>query len=203
MIKPLSSDSIVANVRAFYDRTAAAYVERTFHLDMTKTRRELTRFLAPGARVLDAGCGSGRDALAFAQAGYEVEAFDASPELVALARAHTGLDVACHTFDDVTAIERFDGIWACASLVHLDNEGLLRALTRLTAALKQGGVIFMSLKKGEGLRFAEDGRVFNDFTLERLFQVPPLHSLELLRCSQNVSALNQTDIWLNAVFRKV
>lgn len=199
----LTISPIVANVRAFYDRTAAAYVERTFHLDMTKPRRELTRLLRPGARVLDAGCGSGRDALAFSQAGFEVDAFDASPEMAALARAHTGLDVACHTFDDVTALERYDGIWACASLVHLDDEGLLRALTRLMAALKVGGVIFMSLKKGEGLRFAEDGRVFNDFTLERLTELEPLRSLELLRYSQNVSALNQSDMWLNAVFRKV
>lgn len=199
----LTVSPIVANVRAFYDRTAAAYVERTFHLDMSKTRRQLTRLLLPGARVLDAGCGSGRDALAFAQAGFEVDAFDASPEMVALARAHTGLDVACHTFDDVTALERYDGIWACASLVHLDDEGLLRALTRLMAALKVGGVIFMSLKKGEGLRFAEDGRVFNDFTLERLTEMEPLRSLELLRFTQNLSTLNQSDVWLNAVFRKV
>lgn len=199
----LTVSPIVANVRAFYDRTAAAYVERTFHLDMSKTRRQLTRLLLPGARVLDAGCGSGRDALAFAQAGFEVDAFDASPEMVALARAHTGLDVACHTFEDVTALERYDGIWACASLVHLDDEGLLRALTRLMAALKVGGVIFMSLKKGEGLRFAEDGRVFNDFTLERLTEMEPLRSLELLRFTQNLSTLNQSDVWLNAVFRKV
>lgn len=199
----LTVSPIVANVRAFYDRTAAAYVERTFHLDMSKTRRQLTRLLLPGARVLDAGCGSGRDALAFAQAGFEVDAFDASPEMVALARAHTGLDVACHTFEDVTALERYDGIWACASLVHLDDEGLLRALKRLMAALKVGGVIFMSLKKGEGLRFAEDGRVFNDFTLERLTEMEPLRSLELLRFTQNLSTLNQSDVWLNAVFRKV
>lgn len=69
----------------------------------------------PGGLILDAGCGSGRDALAFRQAGFRVEAFDASPQMARQAALLLEQDVPVLCFEDVAWQDRFDGIWACAA----------------------------------------------------------------------------------------
>ena len=92
-----------------------------------------------GGDILDAGCGSGRDALAFHRAGYRVTAFDASPEMCRMARQYTDLPVIQMTFQEMTWRSAFDGIWACASLLHVpqvelpDVLGTLFVLFGLTA----------------------------------------------------------------------
>jgi 2-polyprenyl-3-methyl-5-hydroxy-6-metoxy-1,4-benzoquinol methylase len=76
---------------------------------------------APGGRILDAGCGPGRDALAFAERGYELIAFDASTAMVRVARERVGSRIVVHLmrFEDLNGQSEFDGIWACASLLHV------------------------------------------------------------------------------------
>ena len=91
----------------------------TVDVDMTPLYRCFLPLLPEQAHVLDAGCGSGRDALAFAKLGYRVTAFDASPALVALAESHLRRPVQCLHFQDIAWRETFDGIWACASLLHV------------------------------------------------------------------------------------
>jgi cyclopropane fatty-acyl-phospholipid synthase-like methyltransferase len=125
---------------------------------------ELRRFadlLPPGGRVLEAGCGSGRDALALKALGFQVTAIEAAPRLAALASAHTGLPVEVMTFDQVAWREAFDGIWACASLLHVARRDLPQTLRRLRAALRPGGAWFMSFKYGTQEREA-NGRRFTD-----------------------------------------
>lgn len=111
--------------------------------------------------VLDAGCGSGRDAKAFLGRGYRVIAFDASYELVKLAKEHTGLDVQLRTFADVKEQACYDGIWACASLLHVSQAELPAALAGLWNALKPGGAFYLSFKLGTSERL-QDGRHFTD-----------------------------------------
>ncbi|HBW42142.1 MAG TPA: SAM-dependent methyltransferase [Leclercia adecarboxylata] len=145
----------------YYQDNAQTFFDGTVNVDMSSLYEAFTQHLAPGARVLDAGCGSGRDAKAFQEMGYQVEAFDASPAMVELAQEHTGLPVKVMTFADVDWKEKFDGIWCCASLLHVSTLELPGVMRRLADALKPGGVWYVSFKYGEGEREV-DGRRFTD-----------------------------------------
>ena len=145
----------------YYQLHAQRFFSETVDVDMSELYRPFVAHLKPGARILDAGCGSGRDAKAFSEMGYEVEAFDASAELVELARQHTGLPVKQMRFEEVTEVERYDGIWCCASLLHVPLAELPGVMAQLAKALKPGGVWYLSFKYGCGER-EKDGRRFTD-----------------------------------------
>ena len=100
----------------YYDRQSDLFFAGSVWADMSATQARFLARLPTPAEILDGGCGSGRDALAFAEAGHRVTAFDGSVEMVRRAREHTGLPVLHMTFDQVDWIDRFDGIWTCASL---------------------------------------------------------------------------------------
>jgi 2-polyprenyl-3-methyl-5-hydroxy-6-metoxy-1,4-benzoquinol methylase len=117
----------------------------------------------PGGDILDAGCGSGRDTLAFRTAGYNVTAFDASPEMCRMARQYAKTNVIHMTFQEVVWRHAFDGIWACASLLHVPQVELYEVLRRLFNALRSSGVLYASFKHGSGKRTV-DGRSFTDMT---------------------------------------
>ncbi|EOW6647061.1 class I SAM-dependent methyltransferase [Cronobacter muytjensii] len=151
----------------YYQTHSQAFFDGTVAVDMSSLYAAFTPHLPAGARVLDAGCGSGRDALAFHRMGYDVDAFDASRELVALARAHSGLPVKEMTFSELDAVERYDGIWCCASLLHLSHDELPGAMQKLSNALRPGGVWYLSFKYGEGER-EQQGRRFTDMNETRL-----------------------------------
>lgn len=150
----------------YYQLHAQRFFSETVDVDMSELYRPFVAHLKPGARILDAGCGSGRDAKAFSEMGYAVEAFDASTELVELARQHTGLPVKQMRFEDVTEVERYDGIWCCASLLHVPLAELPGVMTQLAKALKPGGVWYLSFKYGSGER-EKDGRRFTDMDESR------------------------------------
>ena len=100
----------------YYDSNAEAFIERTIDVDLADEHDAFIPHLPEGGRILDAGCGSGRDARIFLDMGYQVAAFDGSIEMVRHARTHTGLDVEHLRFEDVTCEKEFDGVWASASL---------------------------------------------------------------------------------------
>ena len=145
----------------FYDENAEDFFRRSVDADMARGHADFTALLAPGGRVLDAGCGSGRDSLALARLGFEVTPIEASPKLAALAKAHTKLPVEVMTFDQIGWRETFDGVWACASLLHVPRTELASAVRRLRDALAPGGILWMSFKYGAQERQA-NGRHFTD-----------------------------------------
>lgn len=104
----------------------------------------------PGGRILDLGCGSGRDSKNFIQKGYEVEAVDSSPTLCRLASDYIGREVICQDMEEIEYRDEFDGTWACASLVHITKKEIHKMLEKLTCALGKTGVLYMSLKYGQG-----------------------------------------------------
>lgn len=145
----------------YYRQFAAEFFESTVGVDMSPIRERFAALLDAGARVLDAGCGSGRDAKAFAQQGFRVSAFDASPELAARASDHCGFAVEVRTFHDVDEVNAYDGIWCCASLLHVAPEEMPGVVSRLWAALAPCGVLYASFKRGTGTRL-HSGRQFTD-----------------------------------------
>lgn len=188
----------------YYQDNAQTFFDGTVNVDMSSLYETFTRHLAPGARVLDAGCGSGRDAKAFQGMGYQVEAFDASSAMVNLAREHTGLPVQLMTFADVDWKEEFDGIWCCASLLHVPAFELPGVMQRLADALKPGGVWYVSFKYGDGEREV-DGRRFTDMDevgLWRLLGAMPCVEIESLWTTKDKRP-GRDEVWLNGILKKI
>ena len=145
----------------YYEENAESFRRDTVNVDMTELYRPFLALLPASAAILDAGCGSGRDARAFLDLGYRVTAFDASPTLSRLASEHIERPVFCMRFQDLTWKQEFDGIWASASLLHVQTDELVPVLHRLCNALKPGGVLYASFKLGRGEREFR-GRRFTD-----------------------------------------
>ena len=149
----------------YYAANAEAFASSTVDVAFSSVQKCVEGLLQPGARVLDFGCGSGRDAKHFLEAGFAVDAVDGSPELCRIASELTGLPVRCMRFEELSAQSIYDGIWACSSILHVPSRQLLALLAKMAAALKPGGVVYTSFKLGEfeGVR---NGRYFSDFTPE-------------------------------------
>lgn len=169
----------------YYQQHAQRFFDETVAVDMSMLHERFLACLPPAALILDAGCGSGRDALAFLRHGYRVEAFDAASEMADRARALTGLPVSTLRFDQFSAPARYDGIWCCASLLHVAEAELPGTFARLTQALKPGGIWYLSFKRGSGER-EQNGRRFTDLTGARL--------RKLIEELDNVAV---QDIWLS------
>jgi len=188
---------------AYYQRNAQTFFDATVGVDMSSLYAPFLSPVAPGGCVLDAGCGSGRDAKAFSALGYQVEAFDASAEMVKLATAYTGLPVRQMTFNALEAVERYDGIWCCASLLHLPQAELPEAMHRLAHALKPGGVWYLSFKYGTTER-EKEGRHFTDLNeagLQTLVSALPQVSI-VEQWTTYDKRPDRDEVWLNALLRK-
>ncbi|ACL55944.1 class I SAM-dependent methyltransferase [Methylobacterium nodulans] len=192
----------VAHTIAYYDRHAAAFAGQTAELDLSPLYDRFLRRIRPGGRILDAGCGPGRDTIAFAQRGYEVIALDASEEMVALARKRVADRAAVYAmrFEGIFWRDEFDGIWACASLLHVPSSDFAEVASRLAEALRPGGTWYMSFKLGVGERRA-DGRLFVDHTEETLrcaLRSAPVQ-IEEVWTSEDVRPGRAAERWLNAI----
>lgn len=187
----------------YYNKNAAAFYQQTVDIDMEALYQPFLRYLSKNAKILDLGCGSGRDALAFKQKGYEVEATDYSINLVEQARKNTGIQVRLESFYDLNGQEKYDGIWACASLLHCERSKLSNVLQRLVQALKPNGVCYMSFKYGSEER-EKDGRYFTDLDENQANQL--LTQVEhILLLQQWITAdkrVDRTEEWLNIIFQK-
>ncbi len=151
----------------FYNQNAEDFARGTREADMKATRMRFAVCLPPKGTILDFGCGSGRDAKAFLDMGFSVEATEGSAELCALASSYAGIPVRHELFNELDRCEKYNGIWACASILHLPRPELLEVLGKIRTALKPGGVLYASFKFGdfEGMR---NGRHFTCFTEDTL-----------------------------------
>lgn len=187
----------------YYNDNADIFFAGTINVDMSELHKKFTSHLLEGALILDGGCGSGRDSLAFMQQGFRVEAFDAAEAMVAKASALTGLQVELKRFDELTATERYDGIWACASLLHVPKSELLESMKALTSSLKQGGFWYLSFKYGDSER-TKDARNFTDLNEPMLLSlVSDLGDLEVIEIWVTVDKRpDRGEKWLNAIIQK-
>lgn len=187
----------------YYNDNADSFFAGTVDVDMSELHKKFTSHLPEGALILDGGCGSGRDSLAFIQQGYAVEAFDASEAMVARASALTGLDVQLKRFDQLGEYERYDGIWTCASLLHVPKANLHDSMNALYQALKPEGVWYLSFKYGTEER-VKDGRSFTDMKESSLIiLVGEIGKTEILDMWVTVDKRPDRDEkWLNAILKK-
>ena len=149
----------------YYNRNADSFFEGSINADMSVVRARFLSYVPAGGRILDAGCGSGRDSKVFMEAGYDVVSFDASEEMCKRASEYIGREVKNMRFEEMSFANEFDGIWACASLLHVAFEKLPEIVKKLHEALRTNGAVYASFKYGEGTKIRGD-RVFSDFTEE-------------------------------------
>jgi SAM-dependent methyltransferase len=126
--------------------------------------RFLDEFLSSlpfGAFILDLGCGSGIDAKAMLDAGFSVDAIDASPAIAAQASQRLGQQVHVRRFDELLARDKYDAIWASASLIHVPRTALTALLTNIYQALKPGGRHLATYKAGNAEARDSAGRYYN------------------------------------------
>ena len=187
----------------YYDNNAQEFVNSTFMVDMQSLYQPFLNLLPDFGRILDLGCGSGRDALAFKNMGYQIEAMDYSAELVKQASDLTGIEVRLQSFYDLDEINTYDGIWACASLLHCERHRLVDVLQRIIQSLKANGVIYMSFKYGDQDR-EKDGREFTDLNEQQAGELLD-HFNQVSLAKQWISIdkrPDRTEQWLNLLWKK-
>jgi SAM-dependent methyltransferase len=143
----------------FYADNAATYVQHA-----RRPSPQLAGFLArlpAGGAVLELGSGNGRDAAAMLASGFAVTPSDASPELAAEAEARLGCPVRIMAFHELEDIATYDGVWACACLLHAPREELTDDLARIFRALRPGGLLTASFKAGDAEGRDSLGRYYN------------------------------------------
>ena len=167
------------NTLDYYNLHTADFVNTTQNVDFHEIQELFLSFLPAKATLLDFGCGSGRDTKYFIDNGYEVDAMDGSKELCKAATKYTGIQVQHMLFEDFNASNAYDGIWACASILHLKKCELPDMIKRLYQALKRNGVIDMLMK--------------------------PIHGFmkEKIWITGDVRQDRGTEQWLNIILRKV
>ena len=192
------------NTIEYYNRNADQFVQGTLSVDFAATQERFLAKLPTGAYILDFGCGSGRDTKYFLEKGYQVDAIDGSVELCKRASEYVGSPVKQMLFEELAEQEKYDGIWACSSILHLDKRTLKDVLRKMEAALKANGVVYTSFKYGdfEGER---NGRYFTDFTpetFEEYLQEVPKLQMEECWITSDVRPGRGEEKWLNLILRR-
>lgn len=187
----------------YYDKNAQEFFDDTVSADMTSHYSEFLNLLPDNACILDAGCGSGRDAKYFKELGYDITAIDASAEMCRLASELTGSDVLNIRFQEIDFTDKFDGIWASASLLHIPSDEISDVLKRLKKSLKENGVFYASFKYGdfEGER---NGRYFNDLdetTSRQLFESEDFKVIKTWITHDSRKG-RESERWVNILVRK-
>ena len=188
----------------YYNRNAVTFYDNTVDLDMEDVLERFIELLPEGSAVLDLGCGSGRDSIYLIENGFDVTALDGSKELCELAEIHIGQDVLNMNFSDIEFDHVFDGIWACASLLHVKEDELDQILDKVIHSLKTGGVLYMSFKHGD-FSGQRNQRYFVDFNVKSLKELIGRHKdIEIIDIfvTDDVSD-KQKQEWINAFVRKL
>ena len=183
---------------AYYTTNFLDYFNRTATVDPSSFLATLSDRLPKGAKVLDIGCGSGRDLLWLKRQGYAPTGLELSPGLAELARLHSGCpvieaDFTCYDFSCL----QFDALLLVGALVHLANGQLPSVLLRVSQALQENGLIYLTLKEGTGTSVGEDGRLFTLWQRDNLEPMYRELGFNVLDFSRDISAINSNDIWLS------
>ena len=192
------------NTLGYYDSHADKFYKSTVNIEFTTMQEKFLTKLEKGSNILDFGCGSGRDTKYFFEQGYNVEAIDGSAELCKLAGEYTGIKVKNILFQELSEVDKYDGIWACSSILHLPVGELDEVMRKMMIALKKNGIIYTYFKYGT---FAgeRNGRYFTDMT-EEVFAVF-LSGIDGLKIEEqwitsDVRPGRGEEKWLNLILRK-
>lgn len=198
----MSQHSEASTIR-YYDDHTEEYVSATAGVDMETLYRPFLELVPEGGTILDAGCGPGRDTRAFVGRGYSVRSIDASAKMVEATTQLTGQSAQQLQFQELDFTDAFDGIWACASLLHVPLAELDDVFARFATALHPGGTCYLSFKEGVGERMEGD-RLFVDFTEDALrdrLKRQPLVKIVRTWISNDLIP-GRSERWVNAIIER-
>ena len=155
----------------YYENNALEFYERTINSDMSENCNRFIKYIPSASIILDCGCGSGRDQLYFKNMGFQIEGLEPSKKLAELARETSGCVIHESTIQDFKPLKKYDAIWACASLLHLQKDEVLYFFKNIDSWLKKEGYIYVSGKSGIKTGLAEDGRFFLEFNENLLSEI--------------------------------
>lgn len=187
----------------YYESNAERYASETFSADMSEQYQRFLPLLKKRAKILDVGSGSGRDAFYFQKHGYQVTALEPSKNLGREIRKVFSGEIVCSDIQSYQPMERYDGIWACASLIHLQEEEILCFFKKIDMYLNDNGIVYASGKSGISTGEVADGRFFLEFTeqlVEKILTVNKQLQLEQLWYTEDVRG-RRGFRWLNVVLR--
>ena len=188
----------------YYDINAKEFVEGTLNVDFKATQDKFINKLPAKGYILDFGCGSGRDTKYFLAKDFNVDAIDGSIELCKIASEYTNIKV-CHMyFNELSIVNKYDGIWACSSILHLSLDDLVDVFKRMSKALKDEGIIYTSFKYGD-FSGERNGRYFTDMTEDSFAKL--IANVENLKVEEqwitaDVRPQRGNEKWLNLILRK-
>ena len=188
----------------YYNENARQFVETTVNVEFHHMQNRFLKKLQTGAYILDFGCGSGRDTKYFLEQNCQVDAIDGSEELCKMASELTGIEVMHMYFQELSEVEKYDGIWACSSILHLNHDELEVVMKKMALAVKANGIIYTSFKYGT-FSGERNGRYFTDMTEETfdaLLQKVPELEIEEQWISSDVRLGRGEEKWLNLILRK-
>ena len=188
----------------YYNQNADVFASDTIDVEFTEVQDKFLSYLLSDSYILDFGCGSGRDTKYFLSKDFQVDAADGSEELCKIAEKTADIPVKQMLFSELGEVEKYDGIWACSSILHLPKDELKDVMSKMIRAIKNGGYIYTSFKYGdfEGYR---NGRYFTDFTedsfAEFLKDFPQLMITEEW-ISRDIRPGRSDEKWLNLILKK-
>ena len=188
----------------YYDINAKEFVEETLNVDFKATQDKFINKLPAKGYILDFGCGSGRDTKYFLARDFNVDAIDGSIELCKIASEYTNIKVRHMYFNELSIVNKYDGIWACSSILHLSLDDLVDVFKRMSKALKDEGIIYTSFKYGD-FSGERNGRYFTDMTEDSFAKL--IADVENLKVEEqwitaDVRPQRGNEKWLNLILRK-
>lgn len=186
----------------YYNKNTDAFIQSTKNAMMMKMHSTFAKMLPEGGKILDLGCGSGRDSRAFIKRGFDVTAIDGSEEVCKRATKYIGKPVRCMLFSELDYEKEFDGVWACAALLHVPKDKMRDIVKRIKRSMKGGGAIFVSVMYGdfEGDRRSKYYSDYEEEELRNIFVEEGFRDLETF-VTEDLRAGREGDKWLNLLGR--
>jgi SAM-dependent methyltransferase len=187
----------------FYAENAERYAGHRAHANIERLKRLLSG-LPAGARVLELGCGNGRDSAWMLARGLDVTPSDGVPEMAREAERLLGIPVLVLAFEDVDMVDAFEAVWASACLLHVPRSRLGIVLQKIYAALRTGGLFYASFKAGEAEGLDSLGRYYNYPSPQWLLQLYEQLAWASLAMSENDGGSfdGEPTRWLHVVAKK-
>lgn len=184
----------------YYEKNASKYIEDTINCDMSEQYKFFLNHMSKKGKILDIGFGSGRDMRYFNSLGYEVEGID--PTINFINNIKDEFNVYHMSVEDMKFKSEYDGIWACASLLHVKRDNLKEALINCYNALKEDGIMYASFKYGNKEVINE--RYFNYVNEDILLPILNEIGYEILdKCiTHDVRKEREEELWINIIFKK-
>ena len=187
----------------YYEENAEKYIVETIKCDVSEQYNLFLKYMPRSGKILDIGFGSGRDMIYFNSQGYDVVGID--PTQVFIDNMHNqGYSAFNLQVENLNCCKKYDGIWACASLLHVKRENLRHVFFKCKSALKENGIMYCSFKYGDK-EIIKDNRYFNYVNEKLIKEVASFDNFKIIEITKTNDVRNNhiKEKWLNIILKKL